>query len=99
MEYQSVIEQTLKSFINEAVRDAIGNAPAQAPEYISIKEAAEIAGCDDSVLQSLVKDRAATGFPATVLGPKTIRVNKILLIRWLDAGGLAAGKTQLKLVA
>jgi excisionase family DNA binding protein len=59
------------------------------PELITIDQAAELCDCDKSVITALVHDRETNGFPAIVLGKRTIRIDKRRLQRWFQNGGLA----------
>jgi hypothetical protein len=56
---------------------------------ISVDEAAKICGdCDKSVIHNLVRERETNDFPAVVLGPRTIKIDKRRLDQWFARGGL-----------
>lgn len=87
----SALELELKSLVRETVIELFGSPDATAqhpPEYISISQAAEICQCGETVINSLIQERALNRFPAVRLGERTIRINKQLLIQWLNNGGL-----------
>jgi hypothetical protein len=80
-------ETAIRTLVEEIVAEKIG-AVSSVPELITMKDAAEICGCDLSVINALVHDRAENGFPAIVLGRRTIRIDKARLQRWFMNGGL-----------
>lgn len=83
------IAEPFKQFIRETVAELLQDS-GQIPVVIDLidpEEAAEICGCDKSVILSLVKDDS-TGFPAATLGPRTIRIDRVRLASWLANGGL-----------
>jgi excisionase family DNA binding protein len=73
--------------IVQVVEERLGTASLD-PELITVDEAAAICGCDKSVILDLVHAREASGFPAVVLGKRTIRIDKRRLQRWFQQGGL-----------
>lgn len=83
------LETTFRNLVEEIVAEKLG-AVSSVPELITIDEAAAICGCDKSVIAALVHDRAANGFPAIVLGRRTIRIDKRRLNIWFQDGGLNA---------
>lgn len=60
--------------------------PPGIPELLTIQETAELCRCDKSLILELVND-PASDFPAIRLGPRTIRVDKVRLLKWLAKGG------------
>jgi hypothetical protein len=66
--------------------DAVTDAPRV--KLIKIEDAAELVGCDVSVINSLVKESRSNGFPSARFGPRTIRIDENRLIDWIINGGL-----------
>lgn len=88
----SAVESAIKKLIEQAVIELNEVQPNTVPEFITIVQAAEICGCDRAIIGSLVNDAQNNNFPAVWLSKRTIRINKRLFIRWLDAGGLIKQK-------
>ena len=87
-----MIEQALKQMIRQAVLEELSSAASLSePDLISLEEARlACGGLDKQTMINLVRNASATGFPAVVLGPRTIKVDRARLIPWLHSGGLAA---------
>lgn len=84
------LEVIIRDIVRSEIEAAIGpNGPSCAdPELITIAETAAAAGCGKDVINALIKDAPANGFPVIHLGPKTIRIDKRRLAQWLSRGGL-----------
>jgi len=81
--------------IREAIRDIIREEIAGLqlsttgdPELIKIADAAKLCDVDRSVIDALVKESPANGFPAVRVGGKTVRIDKRRLNGWVERGGL-----------
>lgn len=83
------IDQSLTDIIRSLIREEIAAAapPSEQPDLITIEDAAAICGCDRHTIMSIVHNRQAQ-FPAIRLGPRTFRVDRTRLYRWLASGGL-----------
>lgn len=81
-------EHFLKEAIRDVVREELASEKPPPLELITIEQAAIECDCGKSVIEDLVREAAATGFPAVQLGPRTIRIDRNRLRLWLNAGGL-----------
>lgn len=86
MELEVIIRDIVRSEIEAAIGSDGSNWAD--PELITIAETAAAAGCGKDVINALIKDAPANGFPVIHLGPKTIRIDKRRLAQWLSRGGL-----------
>jgi excisionase family DNA binding protein len=84
-----LIEEAIREIVEQIVEERLGTASLD-PELITVEQAADLCGCDKSVIHQLVHDREVNGFPAVVLGKRTIRIDKRRLQRWFQQGGLGA---------
>lgn len=84
------LEVIIRDIVRSEIAAAIGSDGSNwaDPELITIAETAAAAGCGKDVINALIKDAPANGFPVIHLGPKTIRIDKRRLAQWLSRGGL-----------
>ena len=84
------LEVIIRDIVRSEIAAAIGSDGSNwaDPELITIAETAAAAGCGKDVINALIKDAPANGFPVIHLGPKTIRIDKRRLTQWLGRGGL-----------
>ena len=78
--------------IREIVRQEIAGlqlSTAGDPELIKITEAAELCGVNRCIIDALVKESPANGFPAVRVGSQTVRIDKRRLNGWVERGGLS----------
>lgn len=81
----------IEALIRNLIRQEIGSDTGhhyKEPEWISISAAAEYCKCDRTVIDCLVKGSPSNGFPAAMLGPRTVWIDKTALIDWMREGGL-----------
>lgn len=84
------LEAIIKNIVKAEIAAAIGSDGSNwaDPELVTIAATAEAVGCGKDVINALIKDAPANGFPVIHLGPKTIRIDKRRLTQWLSRGGL-----------
>lgn len=83
-----VIREAIREIIREEIA-VLQLSTAGDPELIKITEAAELCGVNRCVIDALVKESPANGFPAVRVGGKTIRIDKRRLNGWVAKGGLS----------
>lgn len=85
------LNQAIREIVREVLEERI-DALRTEPEMIGSDEARKFLGgekpLDKSVFIDLVRNRERNGFPAVVLGPRTIKVDKTRLKPWTANGGL-----------
>lgn len=83
------IDHTFTDLVKQLIREQLATQgqASEPPDLISMDEAAQICGCDRHTLMAIVHNGAAR-FPAIKLGPRTYRVDRRRLYRWLESGGL-----------
>lgn len=86
----SKFEATFRDLVNEILNERL-NGISMEPELITVKEFCDLYGVDKSTVHALIHERATNGFPAIVLGPRTIKIDKTRLGRWFAYGGLTNG--------
>ena len=90
------IENELKQMIRATVLEVLSESGSPSePDLISLEEARLVCGDlgKDAILD-LVHNPADTGFPAVILGPRTIKVDRTRLVPWLHGGGLVKRRKQ-----
>lgn len=89
----SILDVAMKEFVQNIVVECLSKQstkPAM-PELISVEETTDICGVGRSVIDSLIQNSPANGFPVVRLSPKVIKVDKVRLFAWLNQGGLNCG--------
>jgi len=83
------IDTVIREIIREELKEWIASAPTPDPVLISVADSAKICRCDPSTIRSLIKEKDQNGFPAVIIGPRSIWVDKRRLSLWLEKGGLS----------
>ena len=87
-----VLASNLDLLVEQKVRECLESSGVVESSYnhMTPGEAAEMAGCNKSIILDLIKNRRSNNFPGTQLSPKVFTINRNAFIDWLNSGGILA---------